>query len=52
MPLDRMPPEVDENNIKESVRNLYEYLFYLREQMVYELDLIKKENGGKSDGVQ
>lgn len=39
----KLPPKVDEGDFKGSVLAMNEYLFYLREQMQYELDLIKKK---------
>ncbi len=46
----KMPPQVDEDNLKGSIRAMSDYLFYLREQMQYELDLIKNKKEEVSDG--
>ncbi len=46
----KLPPQVDEENLKASLRAMNEYLFYLREQMQYELDLIKNKKEEVSDG--
>ena len=50
MAIDRIPPRLDENDFKGSVRQMNEYLFYLREQMQYELDLINKKVGETDNG--
>ena len=44
-----MPPQIDENDLRGSLTRMHDYLFYLREQMIYELNLIKKQNGGSED---
>lgn len=50
MAINRLPPRLDENNLKESIRQMNEYMFYLREQTQYELDLINKRMGVLTDG--
>lgn len=50
MAFDRLPPAVDENDLKGSLERMYEYMFYLREQTQYEIDLIKKRMGDKVNG--
>lgn len=43
MAINKTPPRIDENDLRGSVRQMSEYLFYLREQIQYEIDLINKK---------
>lgn len=52
MAINKTPPRIDENDLRGSIRQINEYLFYLREQTQYELDLINKKVEGLNNGEE
>lgn len=42
MAIDKVPPRPEEGNTAKNVSEMLDYLYYLREQMNYELNVIKK----------
>ena len=55
MAIDKVPPRPDEGDLKKSVSDILDYLYYMREQINYELAITKKsidreaENRAKTD---
>lgn len=55
MAIDKIPPRPEEGNVQKSVSAILDYLYYMREQINYELAIVKKnidreaDNGSKTE---